>query len=296
VALAALLALGGCAAAAAPEASSGSTTPSSSTSTSSSTSASASPSASASSPGSASATVTVPVSGTIAQLPLTTPHSVVALGDSVPAGTNCSCDPFPQQYGALLTKKYGTRVNVNNLSVAGQDTAGLIAQLSSTTTQAAVSKADVIVLTIGANDLGGKHDQVENGQCGSNDSDCVSDELETMSTNLTSILKTIATLRAGQPTAVLVTGYWNVFEDGDVAQSAYGNVGLKASLNLTRQVNAAIKSVATSQGAQYVDLYTPFEGSAAITSLLASDGDHPNNAGHALIARTLLAAGLPAFG
>ena len=48
------------------------------------------------------------------------------------------------------------------------------------------------------------------------------------------------------------------------------------------------------QGAHYVDLFRPFEQSGRdVTSLMAPDGDHPNAAGHELIARTLLDAGLP---
>jgi len=40
-----------------------------------------------------------------------------------------------------------------------------------------------------------------------------------------------------------------------------------------------------------VDLYSPFkgDGSKDPTSRLASDGDHPNSAGHQLIASALLA-------
>ena len=43
----------------------------------------------------------------------------------------------------------------------------------------------------------------------------------------------------------------------------------------------------------YVDIYTPFkgaDGSTDDTALLADDGDHPNAAGHQLIATALLAA------
>jgi len=58
-------------------------------------------------------------------------------------------------------------------------------------------------------------------------------------------------------------------------------------------VNAGIRSAAAKHGGVYVDLFTPFrgaDGSKDCTALLAADGDHPDAAGHALIARTLLAA------
>lgn len=50
----------------------------------------------------------------------------------------------------------------------------------------------------------------------------------------------------------------------------------------------------TRAGAHYVDLFSPFErGDRDVDSLMAADGDHPDAAGHELIARTLLSAGLP---
>ena len=50
------------------------------------------------------------------------------------------------------------------------------------------------------------------------------------------------------------------------------------------------------EGATYVDLVQPFRSAddqGDVSDLLASDGDHPNAQGHAVIARELVAAGLP---
>jgi lysophospholipase L1-like esterase len=47
---------------------------------------------------------------------------------------------------------------------------------------------------------------------------------------------------------------------------------------------------ARATGALYVSTYTAFKGPAGTndpTGLLAADGDHPNAAGHQLIARTI---------
>ena len=115
-----------------------------------------------------------------------------------------------------------------------------------------------------------------------------------MRTHLATALSEIRSLRRGSPTTLLVTGYWNVFEDGQVARRASGNAGLQASINLTRRVNATVKAVADAAGAQYVDLFTPFQSRGRdIDALMAADGDHPDAAGHRLIAQTLLGAGLP---
>jgi lysophospholipase L1-like esterase len=225
-------------------------------------------------------------------------HVVVAFGDSVPAGTACACSSFPHEYADMLSRRTGARVAVDNESVSGLDTAGMLAQLRQPGVVAAVRRADVFLVTIGANDFSDHHDRVVEGSCavGTAD-DCVSDEMATMRAHLATALAEIRTLRAGRPTTVLVTGYWNVFEDGQVAQQASGTTGLQASIQLTRRVNDAISSVSGSAGARYVDLFEPFQRRGVdIDSLLAPDGDHPDAAGHRLIAAALLDAGLTTSG
>jgi lysophospholipase L1-like esterase len=118
--------------------------------------------------------------------------------------------------------------------------------------------------------------------------------MDSMRANLSQVLSEIRGLRHGMPTSVLVTGYWNVFEDGQVARRASGDLGLRASIELTRKVNATIQGVADNAGAHYVDLFAPFQSHGSdIDALMAPDGDHPDAAGHRLIAETLLGAGLP---
>jgi len=94
------------------------------------------------------------------------------------------------------------------------------------------------------------------------------------------------------PPTVLVTDYWNVFQDGDVGTAENGAGFQSWSDLLTRAQSAQICQGAQSADATCVSLYAPFKGSGSInpTSLLAADGDHPNAAGHQLIASTLLAA------
>ncbi|MER7247056.1 SGNH/GDSL hydrolase family protein [Kribbella sp. NPDC000426] len=212
---------------------------------------------------------------------------VVALGDSVTSGHNCNCSAFPQMYGDLLHDRSGGSVIVNNLGVAGIDSNGLLQLLNQSPAEQATAAADVVLITIGANDFGDHHDDVTSGQC---TGDCVSDEFEQLQANLGKILERIHVLRAGLPTTILMTGYWNVFKDGDVAERQYTPSGRIASDQLTVRTNAAIAAAARADDATYVDIYTPFEDSSDITGLLAADGDHPDAAGHALIARTLLAA------
>jgi lysophospholipase L1-like esterase len=108
---------------------------------------------------------------------------------------------------------------------------------------------------------------------------------------LSSILAQISALHPDGGATLLVTGYWNVFLDGQVGCSR-GTTYVQASNALTLADNALIASVTAAHGDKYVDVYTPFKGDGTRddTALLAADGDHPNAAGHALIAGTLLQA------
>ncbi len=189
-------------------------------------------------------------------------------------------------------------MTVTNEAVSGLDTEGLLAQLEHPRVAAEVGRADVVLVTIGANDFGPRHDDVVEGRCAVGSRiDCVDEELTALRTQLTEILKNIHSLRQGRPTTVLVTGYWNVFEDKEVAERSFGPEGLHASIQLTRQVNRAIHAVSVGAGARYVDLSAPFhDPELDDNALLTDDGDHPDAAGHALIADTLLDVGLPRSG
>jgi len=217
--------------------------------------------------------------------------NVVALGDSVTSGTGCNCAAFPSMYGDLLHGRTGDYVSVDNLGAGGLDSTDLLNQLDQprSTTTRATSSADVVLLTIGANDFGDHHDDITTGQC--TDGQCVTDELGQLRTNLQRILAQIRSLRAAHPPVVLVTDYWNVFEDGEVARHNFPADGRAATNTLTHNANQVIASTAHADGATFVDLYDAFEDSGKdVTSLLAADGDHPNAAGHALIAQLLLEA------
>ena len=134
---------------------------------------------------------------------------------------------------------------VDNESVSGLDTAGMLAELRQPGVVAAVRRADVFLVTIGANDFADHHDQVVEGSCAvGTASDCVGDEVAAMRDSPgRGARRDPHACEQGRPTTVLVTGYWNVFEDGEVAQHAFGAAGLQASIQLTRRANAAISSV-----------------------------------------------------
>lgn len=217
-------------------------------------------------------------------------HTVVALGDSVTAGTACGCVPFPQAYAAALAREPGYAVPVVNLGRAGLTARGLAAQLrDDAATRTAMRQAGTVVVTVGANDLVPLVDRRAAGACPSG---CVEARVAAMAGNLSAAL---SELRAEAPQLhlLLVTTYWNVFEDGDVGDALRGHGFAAWSDGVTRSANAAICRSAEAAHAVCVDLYTPFEGPDGHrnpTPLLADDGDHPNAVGHAVIASALLRA------
>jgi lysophospholipase L1-like esterase len=224
------------------------------------------------------------------------PWSLVGLGDSITAAQGCSsCSPFVDLYAREITRATSIPISVANLGVGGSTSADLLASLSDEQPAASrVRSADVITVTIGANDFAPQLDTALSGRCGGiDDLECFETALSTLQVNLTAILQRIAELRADHVTAVRVTGYWNVFLDGAVAAHTYGPTFVRSSDELTRRVNTVIKQVTDRSQAQYVDLYRPFKGETGgdDTSLLADDGDHPSQAGHLQIAESLASMG-----
>jgi lysophospholipase L1-like esterase len=101
---------------------------------------------------------------------------------------------------------------------------------------------------------------------------------------VSAILQRIDVLRGGRPTTVVVTGYWNVWQDGAVGRGM-GADFVQVSRAVTGMVNQGLQRAATGNGALYVDLAKAFTAAGPDdTGLLAADGDHPNAAGHQLIA------------
>lgn len=220
---------------------------------------------------------------------------VVALGDSVTKGAGCACTPFPDRYAASLSQWWHRVVQVDNLGVNGLDSKGLLDQLSDGVTARVVASSDVVVITIGANDFERLEAEVFDGTCASSGGqDCLSGAIDELNRNVSGILARVRALRQGHEVTVLVTGYWNVFQDGEVGEKADSTSGLTAARLLTLRANRALGAAASSAGATYVDLYRPFQtAQGGITPLLAPDGDHLSGAGDALLAATLLRYGLP---
>jgi acyl-CoA thioesterase-1 len=197
---------------------------------------------------------------------------VVTFGDSVPAGTACSCTPFPDLYASRLGAAS------DNLAAPGSTSLDVRRQVTTAPASAAVRGADVVLLMAGANDLAAAFDAGGGGSYAGPAAD--------VQRNVTAAVESVRALRPGA--AVLIFGYWNVVEDGDVGRRDYGDDGVTEAAAATRYCDDALRRAATATGATYVDTTRVFKGDSGErdpTGLLTADGDHPNAAGHRAIAQ-----------
>lgn len=215
---------------------------------------------------------------------------VVGIGDSVTSAAVCGCTGFVESYAAHLPSAVGGPAKAENLGAGSLTAAGLRALMTQPgPTPTGVADGDVLLVTIGANDLTPLLSRWQSSGCSIT---CYSPAVDAVGADLSDILAAAKSLRGQRPTRVLVTDYWNVFADGDVARASDGPAYLRWSDELTRALNVRICNAARNAGATCVDLYAPFkgDGSKNPTALLADDGDHPNAAGNDVISSALLAA------
>jgi acyl-CoA thioesterase-1 len=242
--------------------------------------------ASTSTPPSTSPTSTSPTS---TSPPATSdPHqhdwSIVALGDSVPHGTSCGCTPYPELSATSLTEPGTREVTAMNDAVGGFTTADVLTQLrSDDDVISQVSMASVVEIEVGANDV------AYSGSCGTSVA-CYQPRIRSTQQNLDEIVARVRDLTAGRPVLLVLLDYWSVWLGGQYAE-AKGPAYVDAADGVTDQVNNVIKTTASNTGAAYVDLRAAFKGPNYTydeTRYLASDGDHPNAAGHQQIAAAVV--------
>jgi lysophospholipase L1-like esterase len=207
-------------------------------------------------------------------------RSIVALGDSVPRGTNCDCTPYPPLTADGLTAHAGSAVTAANESVAGFTTANVLRQVESDrSVMGHLETADVVEIEVGANDV------AYTKSCGTS-VECYAPQVPTIEKNLAAIVSRVRALASGHKPLVVLLDYWSVWLGGQYA-AGKGEAYVAAAEEMTDRVDAVIKSTAAASGTAYVDLRAAFKGPNYAydeTHYLSGDGDHPNAAGHKQIA------------
>ena len=214
----------------------------------------------------------------------------MALGDSVPYGLNCDGDNYVTLVAQGVANQFGKDVSIDNLAVPGETSAECVADVAQTAAViSSLKQAHLVIIQIGANDFNAK--LITDDACyPAENNGCWSSDLTAMSDNLVAIIDSCRSLVPNIP--ILLVGYWNIVADGVVGRSKGDNYP-RNSDSLTKVVNAELALIAAEKDAAFVDTYVPMkgaDGSTDITGLLASDGDHPNAAGHTIIAKACLQA------
>jgi lysophospholipase L1-like esterase len=232
-----------------------------------------------------------PTPGSTAPPPPTTNTAkgivVVGFGNSVPSGTACGCTNFVSAYAAMVGNSTNTEPTVDNDAVSGSTSADVVNLLTKSSVQNQLRAATTVLIMTGANDFNDAFDQVSLGA----PADATYAPVATaVQDNVVTIVSTIHRLNGGAH--VVLLDYWAAMEDGAVAAKDYDATAMAASLASTTYVNDALAAAAKETNATYVSTLTAFKGPNGTnddTALLAADGDHPDAAGHQLIARTIYA-------
>ncbi|WP_232323955.1 SGNH/GDSL hydrolase family protein [Catenuloplanes japonicus] len=196
---------------------------------------------------------------------------VVAFGDSVPAGNACDCVPFPELYA----QRRPGPARALNLGMDGYTSADLLDEVR----EADLGDAVTVLIMVGANDAADAFPGA--GAAG---------YARIAARTEANVAEAVRAIHAatGDGLPVFVIGYWNVVQDGDAA--AYGPGEDEEAAVATEDVNRALAEAAAQTGATFVPTYPLFkgvDGRADPTGLLAEDGDHPNEAGHQVIAAAI---------
>lgn len=200
--------------------------------------------------------------------------SIVALGDSLTRGIgDDSGQGYVKRLTRTLTDKYNQDISLANLSVSGAKTGDLASLLQTPGANHAISKADIILMTIGGNDL---FPGVE-GLTAENLADYAPDT-DAFETNSRKILDRLREQNTDAP--IYWISLYNPFEDltvlGDTSQFVI-NWNYQLQMLASQYENLVI-----------IPVFDLFQGQ--VKEFLYTDHFHPNAKGYEAIAERLTQA------
>lgn len=197
---------------------------------------------------------------------------IVSLGDSLTRGVGDKEGiGYVGRMKEDLQKDYKQKIALTNLAVSGAKMPDLLKQIESNGAQYSIKQADVIVLTIGGNDLFSGWESL-----GKIDLETYRPDTETFQNEAKKIIEEIRKLNTDSP--IFWLGLYNPFEDVE---------DLKGSSNIVVDWNASLEKLALNDKNVYITpTFDLFQNRGK--DLLYSDHFHPNEVGYTYMAERLV--------
>ncbi|WP_142347280.1 SGNH/GDSL hydrolase family protein [Bacillus thuringiensis] len=197
---------------------------------------------------------------------------IVSLGDSLTRGVGDKEGiGYVGRMKEDLQKDYKQKIALTNLAVSGAKMPDLLKQIESSGAQYSIKQADVIVLTIGGNDLFPGWESL-----GKIDLETYRPDTETFQNEAKKIIEEIRKLNTDSP--IFWLGLYNPFEDVE---------DLKGSSNIVVDWNASLEKLALNDKNVYITpTFDLFQNHGK--DLLYSDHFHPNEVGYTYMAERLV--------
>ncbi len=215
-----------------------------------------------------------------------------AMGDSLAVGI-LATQGYVVRYQNDLASDNVVEVNLTDLGQDGWHSGDLLNALQTDQNfQSSVMSAQVVTWDIGGDDLLHAVSLFQNGSCGGADNqDCLRSAVATFIPNWDAIVQQTMTLRSPSNTILRTMDVYNPFVAQSMADGTFDIIETYLD-----QVNAHIAASAAANNIPMAQVHLVFNGpngdqDAGAQGLLAIDGIHPNDAGHALIAQQLRALG-----
>ncbi|MBO9130140.1 SGNH/GDSL hydrolase family protein [Bacillus sp. 165] len=197
---------------------------------------------------------------------------IVSLGDSLTRGVGDKEGiGYIGRVKGNLETQYGQKTMLVNLAVSGAKMKDLAVQLSSKGAQYSIQQADIIILTIGGNDLFPGWETL-----GNVDFTKYRPDVTTFAENVNNILTELRKLNPESP--IFWVGLYNPFEDVQ---------DLKGSSETVVNWNSVLEKTALNYSKTYiVPMFDLFQSRG--NELLYTDHFHPNDKGYELIGSRLM--------
>lgn len=229
-----------------------------------------------------------------------------ALGDSLATGF-LATQGYVARYQSDIQTDTGVSVVLYNLGQNGWSSGHLLSHLQTDAVfQSAVLQSDVVTWDIGLNDFKNARSNYKNGGCGGSDGQiCLRSMVTTFKSNWDGIIREILLRRSAFNTIIRTLDIYDPWVNVDKAANSVPDKREPAYAKGTDfqvleyyldQMNNYIPTTATNNSIQFASVHAAFNGingdeNPIAKGYIASDGLHPSDAGHQVIAGQLRGLG-----